>query len=104
MNKQPYIKPPLAVQDQINLLKNRGLQIPNEARAVQYLQNISYYRLSGYMYPFLSDSRNHMYKTGSSFEDILDLYRFDREFRILVFSAIEKIEIALRTQTSPILS
>jgi len=51
MNKQPYIKPPLAVKDQINLLKKRGLQVPDEARAFRYLQNISYYRLSGYMYP-----------------------------------------------------
>jgi abortive infection bacteriophage resistance protein len=32
------------------------------------------------------------------FEDILNLYRFDRELRLLVFSAIEKIEIAFRAQ------
>ena len=99
MNKVPYTKLSLAVQDQVNLLKNRGLHIPDEIRAARYLQNISYYRLSGYMYPFLSDPKNHLYKAGASFEDVLDLYRFDREFRILVFSAIEKIEIALRTQT-----
>ena len=83
---------------QVNLLKSRGLNISDETRAARYLQNISYYRLSGYMYPFLSDVKNHHYTAGASFEDVLDLYRFDRELRILVFSAIEKIEIALRTQ------
>jgi len=98
MEKQAYAKPPLSVQGQISLLESRGLQIPDETRAARYLQNISYYRLSGYMYPFLADTKRHLYKKGTAFEDILDLYRFDRELRLLVFSAIEKIEIALRSQ------
>jgi abortive infection bacteriophage resistance protein len=100
MIKQQYKKPALAVSDQINLLKNRGLQIPDEVKAKHYLQNISYYRLSGYMYPFLTDKKLHLFKEGTSFENILDLYRFDREVRLLVFSAIEKIEIAFRSQIS----
>jgi len=98
MGKQAYTKSPLGVQDQINLLKSRGLLIPDESRATRYLQNISYYRLSGYMYPFLVDTRQHIYKTGTTFEDVLNLYHFDRELRLLIFSAIEKIEIALRSQ------
>jgi abortive infection bacteriophage resistance protein len=48
--KKPYIKPTLSVQDQVKLLKNRGLEIPDETKAERYLLNISYYRLSGYMY------------------------------------------------------
>jgi len=98
MIKRIYSKPPLTVQDQIILLKSRGLQIPDEERAGRYLQNISYYRLSGYMYPFLADVKQHIFINGTEFEDILTLYRFDRELRLLVFSAIEKIEVALRTQ------
>jgi abortive infection bacteriophage resistance protein len=98
MTKQQYKKPALAIPDQINLLKNRGLQIPDEAKAQRYLLNISYYRLSGYMYPFLTDKKLHLYKKGTSFENILDLYHFDRELRLLMFSAIEKIEIAFRSQ------
>ena len=98
MAKKPYTKPPLPVQEQINLLKNRGLQIPDEPRAARYLQNIGYYRLSGYMYPFLANPKQHLYKAGATFEDILNLYRFDRGLRLLVFSGIEKIEVALRSQ------
>ena len=100
MAKQPYAKPPLTVHDQINLLKSRGLQIIDESRAARYLQNIGYYRLSGYMYPFLADTRQHRYKEGVTFENILNLYRFDRELRLLVFAGIEKIEIALRSQVT----
>ena len=100
MGNQPYSKPPLSVSDQIELLKTRGLQIPDENRANRYLQNISYYHLSGYMYPFLTDKKQHQYKPGSRFDDIVNLYLFDRELRILIFSTIEKIEIAIRAQIS----
>src|SRR5215469_10687296 len=98
MGNQSYSKPPLSVPDQIKLLKTRGLQIPDEKRASRYLQNISYYHLSGYMYPFLADKKQHQYKPNSSFDDIINLYRFDRELRILIFTAIEKIEVAIRAQ------
>jgi len=98
MNRQPYTKPPLSEQEHIELLKSRGLQIPDEERAARYLQNISYYHLSGYMFPFLANKKQHQYKPNSSFTDIINLYLFDRELRVLSFSSIEKIEIAIRAQ------
>jgi len=98
MNKKQYLKQPLTVQEHIELLKLRGLHINNEERATRYLQNISYYHLSGYMYPFLIDKKQHLYKPNSSFDDIINLYCFDRELRVLIFSTIEKIEIAIRAQ------
>ena len=98
MNKKPYVKPPLTVKEHIELLKSRGLHISDEVRATRYLQNISYYHLSGYMYPFLADKKRHQYKPNSGFDDIINLYRFDRELRVLIFSTIEKIEIAIRAQ------
>ena len=98
MNKKLYLKPPLSVQEHIELLKSRGLHISDEERATRYLQNISYYHLSGYMYPFLADKKQHQYKPNSCFDDIINLYLFDRELRVLIFSTIEKIEIAIRAQ------
>lgn len=41
-----YNKPPLTYTEQIELLKNRGLQFADENKAIQRLANISYYRLS----------------------------------------------------------
>ena len=98
MKKQTYSKPPLSVEEQIKLLKTRGLHIADEEKATMYLNNISYYRLSGYMYPFLEDAKQHLYKENTTFEDIMNLYRFDRELRLLLFAAIEKIEVAIRSQ------
>lgn len=81
----------------IELLKSRGLEISNSDKAEHILSTIGYYRLSAYMYPFLTIPKsNHIYKHSSSFEKIMMLYRFDKELRLFIFSEIEKIEVAVR--------
>ena len=52
MIKKVYNKAPLSFQDQIELLKNRNLTIENETKALSYLKEISYYRLSAYFLPY----------------------------------------------------
>jgi abortive infection bacteriophage resistance protein len=52
MSKKVYNKAPLSYQDQIALLENRGLQIPDKNKALAYLQEIGYYRLSAYFLPY----------------------------------------------------
>lgn len=94
-----YAKPPLNVNEQIALLISRGLSIQDKENAGHYLNNISYYRLSAYMLPFqIKDDAKHTFKKGVTFEQIKNLYVFDREFRLLIFDAIERIEIAFRAQ------
>ena len=48
--------------------------------------------------PFESDHGSHRFQPGTSFDQVLDLYIFDRELRLLVMDAIERIEISVRTQ------
>lgn len=70
----------------------------------QILRSIGYYRLSGYLYPFLEIPKtNHIYKRGSTLNGALSLYEFDREFCLLVFNQIERIEIAVRSAITNIL-
>ena len=64
--------------------------IKDEARAKQILQNISYYRLSGYWYPLLADKQRHLFKSGSTFEQAYNLYKFGSELRKMILSEIEK--------------
>ena len=79
----------------VNLLESRGLQICDRNKAIQYLDNIGYYRLSAYMYPLLKMPKTaHLYKEGSTFKKVMMLYRFDKKLRLLMFNEIEKIEIA----------
>jgi abortive infection bacteriophage resistance protein len=96
-----YTKQPLSIQQQIDKLKYRGLIIDDESVASSYLSNISYYRLRAYTYPFQcndEDEDHHFMREDIHFKDIIDLYCFDRRLRALIFNAIEKIEIAIRTK------
>lgn len=94
---RPYTKPAKSPADLVRQLKQRGLIIADEARAERYIDNIGYYRLSAYMYPFLSAPKTaHQFKTGVTFDRVLRLYRFDKKLRILLFNEIEKIEVAFR--------
>ena len=94
-----YNKPALTISNQIQKLKSRGLTINNAVFAGDCLSNISYYRLRAYTYPFQDNSDvNHPFIVPVTFEEIIDLYVFDRKLRLLVMDALEKIEIALRTQ------
>lgn len=89
----------------VTLLKNRGLSIYHEAKAQQYLKRIGYYRLSAYFYPLLSIPKEaHQFKAGSTFGQALDMYRFDRQLRLLIFNQIEKIEIAVRSAIVSVMS
>ncbi len=94
-----YNKPSLTIAEQITKLKGRGLLFANESQATKTLANISYYRLRAYTYPFQNnDSNNQSFKQRISFEEIIQLYTFDRKLSVLIFECIEKIEISFRTQ------
>ena len=104
MAKIPYSKSFIPCPAQIPLLKSRGMQFDDESKAAHLLENISYYRLSGYWYPLLADKQNHVFKSGAAFEAAFNLYRFDRELRQLMISELEKIEVAVRTKMTHVLS
>lgn len=94
-----YNKPAISIADQIVKLKGRGLIIADESKAASYLSNISYYRLRAYTYPFQDNTTDqHPFTSKITFEEIISLYVFDRQFRLFVLDAIEKIEISMRTQ------
>lgn len=95
-----FNKPAKNNQELIKEWKNRGLQINDETRTSRYLDFIGYYRLSAYTIPFQipNSTTLHNFKPNVSFDDILDLYVFDRELRLLIMDAIERIEVAIRTQ------
>lgn len=93
-----FSKKPITIQEQIAQLQKRGLQIPNVPLAEKYLANISYYRLGEYWYVMQEDKEKHTFKPNSRFTDVIALYNFDAELRLLLFDVIEKIEISLRTK------
>ncbi|HPS31733.1 MAG TPA: Abi family protein [bacterium] len=91
-------KPAYTISQQIELLKQRGMLFRNEESAQSVLKNISYYRLKGYWWDLQTDCKQHSIIAGTYFEDVVEIYKFDRQLRIILFDAIEMIEIALRTK------
>jgi abortive infection bacteriophage resistance protein len=99
LHKTNYNKLPKTFQEQIQLLKERGLEFGNEKKAEKILHFVSYNRLSNYWHPFLKDPKvEEIFKPNTTFEHIFRIYQFDSELRTLTFQAIEQIEIAVRTQ------
>lgn len=105
MPRIPYNKPALTYTQQIQQLKDRGLTVENDSKALHLLENLSYYRLSAYWYPLLSNPKSaHQFKPNSSFNRSFKLYCFDREFRKIISSEIEKIEVSIRAKMIYVLS
>lgn len=102
-------KPWKSYAEQLAILKARDLKVTDDARALHYLERIGYYRLSGYWYPFRENDVNNPrlkqdnFKPGSTFEDAIDLYVFDKRLRLLALDALERIELALRVDISHLL-
>ena len=97
--------PALNVKEQISLLKEKGLIITDENFAEYWLSHVSYFRIKNYSYAFKDyQERDGNYLPDTKFEQIVDLYLLDRKLKLIIFEAIENIEVAVKTQISNIFS
>lgn len=95
-------KPATTIDEQLDILKTRGLAIQDEDKAREILLDIGYYRLGFYLFPFEKSypqlrNRTHEYIDGATFEDAVKLYYFDFDLRLLLTRYLTRIEIAFRT-------
>lgn len=90
------VKPATTYGEQLLLLKSRGCIIDDGEFCEKVLQQINYYRLSAYFIPFRKDDGS--YQPGTSFRRVYRIYEFDRKMRRVLFSAVEQVELYLRTQ------
>jgi abortive infection bacteriophage resistance protein len=111
-----YTKPHLEFEEQLRLLKTRGLEVTDDAAALQYLRRLGYYRLSGYWYPCrqlisllpnqikpIRPQRKDEFMSGSRLQDAVQLYVFDKKLRLLMLDAIERVEVAFRVDIAHLL-
>lgn len=88
-------QPPMTIDEQVENLKSLGLIINDEEYAKKILNDISYFRLvKAYSLGF--KSKNEKYNDGVTFEQIVELYLFNANFRQITFAEIEKIEVNVR--------
>ncbi len=108
-----YEKPYRAIPQQIELLMSRGMVIDQPQQAAECLQRVGYYRLSAYWYPFRQSRDNPSgkpqkfirdeFQPNTTFTAVFNLYVFDKKLRLLMLDALERIEIAIRTDVALII-
>ncbi|MDP1720499.1 MAG: Abi family protein, partial [Candidatus Nanopelagicaceae bacterium] len=110
-----YKKRYLTFEEQLELIKSRGLEVTDDDMALDYLRRIGYYHLSAYWYSFrqisplnsheaeVIPSRSDEFISGCSFQHVVELYVFDKRLRLLLLDAIERIEVAIRVDVAYLL-
>lgn len=93
MRKEHQI--PLSVTEQIENLKSIGLIVNDEEKAISFLNDVSYFRVIK-AFSLGLKPKNGNYYDGVTFEQIIDLYKFNSHFRQILFVIIERIEVNLR--------
>lgn len=98
------MKEPLALtwEEQLRLFENRGMKVSDND--IEKLKNISYYRLKEFARPLsvLDDNGNICYN-GIEFKEVLTRYYQDKNLRMYLLHAIEKIEVATKTKIADVL-
>lgn len=98
-----YTKPFLTFEQQADLLmKDRGM-IADRDSLIRHLQDVGYYRLSGYWHIHKMQDSDKFWE-GTTFQRVWEIYVFDRQFRLVVLDAVERVEIHMRTQLAYLLA
>jgi abortive infection bacteriophage resistance protein len=93
-----YQKPPLSFGAQADLILGRGL-VGDRNALVARLRSVNYYRLSAYWYTFRDvQAGDDRLLPGTTLDTVWRRYVFDRHLRLQVMDAVERIEVALRTE------
>lgn len=102
-----YSKPHLNYNEQVQLLIDRGLDVPNRAVAVRALKRIGYYRLSAYTYPLREQgersedgraTRSERFVAGATITDAIVLHDFDEKLRAVLFAGLQRLEVGFKVQ------
>lgn len=97
------MKQATTIEEQIERLQQRGIDIENVEKAKENLLDIGYFRLGFYLFPFektypaTDKKREHSYIVGTKFSSAITLYYFDVDLRNLLIRYISRIEVAFRT-------
>ena len=80
------------LDEQIEILRHKGLIINDVEYARNILVRENYFFLNGYRFLFMKGFNNRVYIEGTTFEEMYSLFLFDREFRNIIFKYLLVIE------------
>ena len=88
------------IDEQIEILKNKGLIIEDEEEAKEILLRENYFFLNGYRSLLMDSYSNKKFIKGSTFRELYALFLFDRAMRNILFKYLLIIENGLKSITS----
>jgi len=94
-----FTKPPLTLEKQLNHIEAQyNIDCKDKEKALFYLKHHNYYKLRGYWLYFEKKGIK------ATFEDVINLYNFDNELRLLLTKYIQTIELSIKSHFSYILT
>ena len=80
------------LDEQIEILRSKGLIIENEDEARDILFRENYFFISGYRHLFMRTAKERRFIEGTTFDELYSMFVFDRKIRNIMFKNILIIE------------
>lgn len=81
-----------SLEEQIEIMKNKGLVINDESFCKEVLLRENYFFLNGYRRAFMKNKDKSRFINGTTFEELYSLFLFDRKIRNILFKNILIVE------------
>ena len=85
------------IDEQIEILKDKGLIINDEEKTKKILLRENYFFINGYRHVFMKSSDNKKFIEGSTFDELYALFSFDRNLRNIMFKYLLIVENNLKS-------
>lgn len=80
------------LDEQINILEQKGLVINDKEKAKDILFRENYFFVTGYRSLFMENFKDRRFIKGTTFEEIYAMFRFDRNLRNIMFKYVLIVE------------
>lgn len=88
------------INEQVEILKNKGLIIEDEISVKETLLRENYFFIMGYRHAFMTSPKERKFIPGTTFDEVYSLFTFDRNFRNVIFKNVLVIENQLKSVIS----
>ena len=92
------------IDEQLDILKSKGLIINDEVKAKEILLRENYFFVNAYRSVFLKKDGTRKFIDGTTFDELYSLFKFDRQIRNIIFKNILIIENNYKSMLSYVLS
>ncbi len=85
------------IEEQIEILKSKGLIIEDEEQAKEILLRENYFFINGYRIILMNSLSDKTFVVGATFRELYSIFLFDRSFRNILFKNLLIIENQLKS-------